>query len=89
MREKSREDKLVTLGLRVSKSKLDEINRLSSLLHVKPSEIGRWIFDSGWLQKDQIIREKASVLLAVLGETLPEKNKGIPKIVRTRIGDKA
>jgi len=72
---KPKKDRLLTLGLRVSKSKIEEINQLSLLLHVKPSEIGRWIFDAGWVQKDRIIREKASVLLAVLGETLPPKSQ--------------
>jgi hypothetical protein len=72
---KTKRDRLLTLGLRIPKSKLEEINQLSSLLHVKPSEIARWIFDAGWVQKDKIIREKASALLAVLGETLPPKSK--------------
>lgn len=68
-----KKERLVNLGLRIPKSKYDEVHRLSDLLHVKPSEVARWIFDDGWKHKNALIRAKASVLLSVLGEDLPTK----------------
>jgi hypothetical protein len=70
----TKKERLVNLGLRIPEDKYDEVHRLSALLHVKPSEVARWIFDDGWKHKNAIIRSKASVLLSVLGESLPAKS---------------
>jgi len=70
----TKKERLVNLGLRIPESKYTEVRRLSALLHVKPSEVARWIFDDGWKHKNAIIRSKASILLSVLGESLPSKS---------------
>jgi len=70
----SSDDRLVTVGFRIPQSRAKEVEEMANLLHVKPSAIFRWIFDTGWIQKDRIVREKAAALLSVLGESLPDRD---------------
>jgi len=63
-------ERLVTIGLRIKESKKQELLRIASLVNMKPSEVGRWIFDEGWSRRDEVIRSKAKTLLNILGESL-------------------
>lgn len=72
---RNRETRLVTVGFRIPEQDQSEIERIANLLHVRQSEVIRWIFDVGWSQKERIVRAKAGALLSFLGERLPEKGE--------------
>jgi len=75
MSQSEEQESLVTIGFRIESSKKEELLRIASLLNVKLSDVGRWIFDEGWSRKDGVIRNKVQTLLTILGESPEDRKK--------------